>query len=137
MKKRKIIEFEPGDVVMLKSGGPSIVVCGTGHCEDGEQWVRCSWITPFDLGTRQGERQSSFLPEQLKLVTGRNEKNRRDLSEFAVGDVVRLGGIGPKMTVSMMYTGELVGAIQCQWFQGADEVCYGAPFDFSALELAE
>ena len=41
MKKRKIVEFEAGDVVVLKSGGPRMTVVSV--CAG---TVDCSWFAP-------------------------------------------------------------------------------------------
>ena len=40
MKKRKVVEFEAGDVVVLKSGGPAMTVSRAG--DDGNCY--CQWF---------------------------------------------------------------------------------------------
>jgi uncharacterized protein YodC (DUF2158 family) len=37
-------EFKPGDVVVLKSGGPAMTVESIGRSEDGQPRARCTWF---------------------------------------------------------------------------------------------
>lgn len=50
-------EFKPGDVVVLKSGGPKMTIAF--RAESGNAWV-CHW---FEGATR---RDGGFVPETLK-----------------------------------------------------------------------
>ena len=70
MKKRKVVEFEPGDVVCLKSGGPAMTVS---HSEritvgtfDGMSTL-CHWFECFD-GEYSAVRESAFVSASLELA---------------------------------------------------------------------
>ncbi len=58
-------EFAPGDVVMLKSGGP-VMTAGKSGDYNGEQKVFCEW---FD--DKQVRQTGTFPPYMLKKVRSR------------------------------------------------------------------
>lgn len=53
-------QFQVGDVVRLKSGGPQMTVADTGEDMSGRQMVWCMWFD--EKGARQ---QETFPPEAL------------------------------------------------------------------------
>jgi len=54
-----VAQFQPGDVVQLKSGGPPMTVCSISK-EDGQVW--CNWFVQDD------KKQTHFHPEVLVKV---------------------------------------------------------------------
>ena len=64
--------FKAGDIVQLKSGGPSMTVDQTGR--DGYDQERI-WVTWFDENHRL--RQGTFAPEALKPAEEQTESKTR------------------------------------------------------------
>jgi uncharacterized protein YodC (DUF2158 family) len=62
------MNFEPGDVVQLKSGGPHMTVEQVGAAAmTGEETVWCVWFEK--VGNRQARQQATFRPAALEKIS--------------------------------------------------------------------
>jgi uncharacterized protein YodC (DUF2158 family) len=61
------MEFQPGDLVQLKSGGPLMTVEQVGELTIGGQGVWCVWFEK--VGNRQVAQREMFPPVTLQKAT--------------------------------------------------------------------
>jgi len=73
---RKIfMEFQPGDVVRLKSGGPKMTISSVStRAKLGAQTIQCEWFTQLAQGFEL--KSGSFAVHTVQLVQNPGEKSR-------------------------------------------------------------
>lgn len=76
------MEFQPGDVVRLKSGGPKMTISSVStRAKLGAQTVQCEWFTQLAQGFEL--KSGSFAVHTLQLVQNPGGNNRSDAKQSA------------------------------------------------------
>ncbi len=73
------MEFEPGDMVFLKSGGPRMTVESVGD-NYGQPTVWCVWFE--QVGAKQVVKRETFPPVALKKAVDREQPARTQATYF-------------------------------------------------------
>ncbi|RWE64144.1 DUF2158 domain-containing protein [Mesorhizobium sp.] len=75
------MDFAPGDIVFLKSGGPRMTVESVGERHmTGEPGVWCAWLE--QVGSKPVAKREVFAPVTLKKAEERNQPARTAGSYF-------------------------------------------------------
>jgi uncharacterized protein YodC (DUF2158 family) len=65
-----IIEYEVGDIVKLKTGGPAMVVEQVyGSTATDNQTIACVWFVYTGVGKWEGPYRGAFSPQSLEPAT--------------------------------------------------------------------